>query len=220
MLKITIDAIIKEKCPEMRLGCIHANIEVQATVAGLWEAFDSEMALMTDGMTNADIHKRSTVAAARQAYKSLGKDPSRYRPSAEALLRRLLSGKELYQVNNVVDLINWMSLRTGFSIGGYDVSAIQGAISHSVGLESDEYEGLGRGLLNITNLPVLRDELGAFGCPTSDSTRTGIQLHTTSCLWVYYDFGGDAALQKAMEDSVILMEKFAGGKDFEMSIME
>ena len=218
MLNITIDPVFKEKCPEVRLGCLLANVQVVPEFTGLWEDLEQEMTAMTQGMTKADIHKRQTIAAARQAYKALGKDPSRYRPSAEALLRRLLSGKELYQVNNVVDLINRMSLRTGFSIGGYDLSAIQGDIQLSIGLETDEYEGLGRGLLNITNLAVLRDEQGAFGCPTSDSTRTGIQLDTTTCLWVYYDFGSDTALEKAMEDSVALMKKFAEGKDFEMSI--
>ena len=106
MLEITIDTIIKEKCPQIRLGCIQANIEVELEFAGLWDEFNTEMAIMTEGMVNADIHKRTTIAAARQAYKALGKDPSRYRPSAEALLRRSLSGKELYQVNNLVGTLS------------------------------------------------------------------------------------------------------------------
>lgn len=197
----------------MRIALLQADIEILVDVPELWELMQSEAADLAAKFKTEDINKMATIAAARQAYKALGKDPSRYRPSAEALLRRIVSGKGLYSVNNVVNLINLISFRSGFSIGGYDMNAIVGDITMSYGRADDVYEGLGRGLLNIEDLPVLRDEIGAFGCPTSDSERTGIRTHTKTCLWVFFDFESDASLENTMADAADLMKKFASGKN-------
>jgi len=219
MKKIIFDPKIKQCCPQMRVALLEADVQILVEVPELWGLMQREAAELSAKLKTEDINKIATIAAARQAYKALGKDPSRYRPSAEALLRRIVSGKGLYTVNNVVNLINLISFRSGFSIGGYDAAAIIGDIGMSYGRADDLYEALGRGLLNIEDLPVLRDETGAFGCPTSDSERTGIRTDTLRCLWVFFDFEADASLQNTMEIAATLMQKFASGKNIAVDIV-
>jgi DNA/RNA-binding domain of Phe-tRNA-synthetase-like protein len=214
-----IDTLLKEHCPNIRLGLLYAEITVREESPVLWQLMLDEAEKRSASLTTEDISKIPTVAAARKAYKLLGKDPSRYRPSAEALLRRIVSGKGLYAVNNVVNLINLISFKSGFSIGGYDPDSIQGDIVFGKGLDSDHYEGLGRGLLNIENLPVLRDEISAFGCPTSDSERTGIRNNSKSCLWVFFDFDCNPDLEKYLQEASELLEKFAEGSNFSTLIV-
>lgn len=133
------------------------------------------------------------IAATRQAYRRLGKDPSRYRPSAEALLRRCLQGKELYLVNNLVDIGNLLSIRTGISVGIYDRSRIEGQVTLRVGAAGETYAGLGKGDLNLEGLPLLCDEAGPFGSPTSDSDRTKVLTGEVDFLMVLYGFAPDGA---------------------------
>ena len=105
-----------------------------------------------------DIKLQPAIAATREAYKRCGKDPGRYRPSAEALRRRLMRGIPLYQIDTLVDLINLVSLRTGYSIGGFDADKIQGkTLELGIGKSGEPFEGIGRGILNIEGLPVYRD---------------------------------------------------------------
>lgn len=214
-----IDTLLKERCPNIRLGLLYAEITVREESPVLWQLMLDEAEKRSASLTTEDISKIPTVAAARKAYKLLGKDPSRYRPSAEALLRRIVSGKGLYAVNNVVNLINLISFKSGFSIGGYDPDSIQGDIVFGKGLDSDHYEGLGRGLLNIEDLPVLRDKISAFGCPTSDSERTGIRNNSKSCLWVFFDFDCNPDLGKYLQEASELLKKFAEGGDFSTLIV-
>ena len=217
MVVFSISKEIKDKCPKIRLGILSADIFVDNESKELWSKILSEARLFSE--KHIEFPKFSTIQSARAAYKALGKDPSRYRPSAESLLRRILSGKELYSVNNVVNLINLISFRSGFSIGGYDADSIKGDIALTKGLSSDIYEGLGRGLLNIENLPVLRDELGAFGCPTSDSERTGIRLDSKRCLWVFFDFDADQSLEQYLHESAELLKQFAEAKNISAKIV-
>ena len=217
MNNISISEEILEKCPKIRLGVISANIIIESENKELWDKILLEAKIISDKYS--ELPKMQTIHSARAAYKALGKDPSRYRPSAEALFRRIISGKELYSVNNVVNLINLISFTSGFSIGGYDADSIKGDIALTKGLSSDIYDGLGRGLLNIENLPVLRDELGAFGCPTSDSERTGIRLDSKRCLWVFFDFGGDVSLQDSITKAEQLLTNYATANSIQSLIM-
>ena len=93
---------------------------------GLWQEIDAFTQTLRASETADSIKQQPAIAATREAYRRLGKDPSRYRPSAEALRRRLLRGLELYKIDTLVDLINLVSLRTGYSIGGFDADKIQG----------------------------------------------------------------------------------------------
>lgn len=199
MKTITITKALSAKCPALALGCLSMTV----AVAPAGEALRAEIASTIEGLHSRlrveDIHGIPAVGATRDAYRACGKEPSRYRPSAEALLRRVLTGKGLYEINNVVDLLNCISIRTGFSIGGFDAACIDGAVTMGIGA-AEPYEAIARGPLNIEFLPVLRDAAGAFGTPTSDSTRTGVTLHTSDFLMVFYDFAGSPDLEAALRD--------------------
>ncbi|MDE6485863.1 MAG: hypothetical protein K2L14_10785 [Duncaniella sp.] len=144
----------------------------------------------------ADINKIPAVAATRRAYKLCGKDPNRYRPSQEQLMRRIVRGLGLYSVNNVVDLGNILSLSTGCSVGCFDLDKIEGdAITVGIGQAGEPYEGIGRGPINIEGMPVLRDAAGAFATPTSDSPRTAISDNTVRLFTTMHLFDPSVAAQ-------------------------
>ena len=134
----------------------------------------------------------SGIEATRRVYRACGKDPSRYRPAAEALIRRQLKGKDLYQIDTLVDLVNLSSIRYGYSIGGFDADKFQGdTLTLGVGREGEPYEGIGRGMINIAGLPVYRDAVGGVGTPTSDNERTKISLSTTHLVVLINGYDGD-----------------------------
>ena len=170
-----IQPIIKKKLPDLQLLTFEMDVKVKESNPEFWQESNSMMNEIIGQLKMEDISQLPANKATREAYKVFGKDPSRYRPSAEALLRRIINGKGLYHVNNVVDCLNLLSVRTGFSIGGFDQDLIQGEASLSLGDQS-EYKAIGRGVLNIEYLPTLFDEIGPFGTPTSDSMRTMVSV--------------------------------------------
>lgn len=136
-----------------------------------------------------DINKRSPIAATRAAYKACGKDPNRYRPSQEQLMRRIVRGLGLYMVSALVDAGNMLSLITGCSVGCFDADKVQGdTLTLGIGRHDEPYEGIGRGPLNIEGLPVFRDGVGGIGTPTSDNERTKIEESTRHLLMTIHLF--------------------------------
>ena len=134
----------------------------------------------------------TSISATRRIYKLCGKDPSRYRPASEALIRRLLQGKELYQRDTLVDLVNLASIAYGYSIGGFDADKFMGdMLTLGIGREGEPYEGIGRGQINIHGLPVYRDALGGVGTPTSDHERTKMTLDTQHLLVLINGYDGN-----------------------------
>lgn len=119
---------------------------------------------------------------ARRLYRAFGVDPTRTRPSSEALLRRVLKGLDLFQVNRVVDAGNWASLAMLLPVGLYDLDSIEGAVTVRAGHEGEGYAGIGKDHVNVSGRPVMADAQGAFGSPTSDSYRTRIRPETTRVL--------------------------------------
>jgi len=206
---ITIAEDLKRKCPKLVLGCIHCAVKVVAHQADLWTEIQATTDKLATQLGTPDINQLPNIAASRRAYKALGKDPSRYRLSAEALLRRVVKGKGIYQINNVVDSLNLTSIQTGYSIGGYDADRINGEITMGIGRTDEPYEAIGRGTFNIALLPTFRDEKGAFGTPTSDSTRTSVQLTTQHFLMIIIDFEKQILLQNTVDKAVQLLEKYA-----------
>ncbi|MDP3433682.1 MAG: phenylalanine--tRNA ligase beta subunit-related protein [Bacteroidota bacterium] len=210
MVNIYISEKLKSLCPKLRLGCIEADVIVAESFIELTSEINFRITQIKQTLVIEDISKIPVIAASRKAYKACGKDPARYRLSAEALLRRAVSGKDLYQINNVVDQLNLVSITSGFSIGGYDAAKIQGDISFGIGLADEPYQGIGRGELNIEGLPVFRDGLGAFGTPTSDSQRTEVTGQTSRFLMIIIDFGGDDQLESAKQMAIGLLKKYCG----------
>lgn len=220
MIEIHLSEEIKVKCPDLVLGCIQCQVNVGPEDPALSAEVDAYCEELIASMDLAQLKERPKIAATRQAYKILGKEPSRYRPSAEALCRRVLQGKGLYRVNNVVDLLNLVSLRSGYSIGGWDVSRIEGPAVLGIGREDEPYAAIGRGALNIACFPVFRDDKGAFGTPTSDSQRTMVRPETKEFLMVIYGFGYEEGLKEAMEHAVKLLKKYGGADSLETSVVD
>ena len=219
MIPISISSEVKSKCPQLQLGCIQCNLIVTNEYPTLLDLIQKELTGLQNQLSVEDISKIPSIQSSRIGYKSLGKDPARYRLSAEALLRRVVKGKGLYQVNNVVDLLNLTSVKSGFSIGGYDAEKIEGDVQLSIGKANEPYEAIGRGELNIEFLPTFRDQKGAFGSPTSDSVRTMVTPNTQQFLMPIFNFGGHENLEEVMRDAISLLKKYATGSSFETQII-
>jgi DNA/RNA-binding domain of Phe-tRNA-synthetase-like protein len=219
MIPISISPEVKSKCPQLQLGCIQCNLIVTNEYPTLLELIQKELTDLQNQLSVENISKIPSIQSSRIGYKSLGKDPARYRLSAEALLRRVVKGKGLYQVNNVVDLLNLTSVKSGFSIGGYDAEKIEGDVQLSIGKANEPYEAIGRGDLNIEFLPTFRDQKGPFGSPTSDSVRTMVTPKTQQFLMPIFNFGGHENLEEVMRDAISLLEKYATGSSFETWII-
>lgn len=219
MNEITFQKELLEKIPEVALGCIQSHVQIRPSDEKIAQLSESIVSKVSSEVTTESISQKPTIKATKEAYRKLGKDPSRYRPSAEALTRRVVNGKGLYQVTNVVDLLNLVSLESGFSIGGYDTEKINGSIEFGIGGIDEPYQAIGRGNLNIENLPVFRDKTGTFGSPTSDSVRTMVTNRTSVFLMILIDFGNSDVLENSITRSVELLEKYAQATDFETKII-
>ncbi len=209
-MNISVSNELKSLCPEFKGAAVEAWVTNTPYNEGLWQeinSFTEELRAESD----VDACKEQyAIAATRIAYRRCGKDPSRYRPSAEALRRRLLRGMQLYQIDTLVDIINLVSLRSGFSIGGFDADKIQGnQLVLGIGREGEPYEGIGRGVLNIEGLPVYRDAIGGIGTPTSDHERTKMDLGTIHLLAIINGYSGEQGLQEAAEFTLDLLRKYA-----------
>ena len=129
-----------------------------------------------------EITKIPKLKQTRDGYKKMGKDPSHTRPACEALLRRVVKGNNLYRLGDVIDLGNILSIETLRSVCVVDKERLVNDVVIRLGTKEDIYEGINRGLINVTNIPVYTDEIGPFGCPTSDTLRTCVTSSTKSIL--------------------------------------
>lgn len=219
MTPISIESALLQVCPLLCLGCIECNVVTEPLNEALWQLLQQEAATLGAKLQPEQVNALPNIAQTRAAYKALGKDPSRYRPAAEALIRRIAQGKGIYQLNNVVDALNLVSVTTGFSIGGYDAHNIHGTVTLGTGNENEPYEAIGRGTLNIAGLPVFRDEQGAFGTPTSDSERAKVTMQTTRFLMVIVSFNGKQGVPQAMQQAVSLLTLYAGATKIETLLL-
>jgi DNA/RNA-binding domain of Phe-tRNA-synthetase-like protein len=213
-MQITLSPQIIQACPQLQIGIILCEVQNSLPNPQLWEEINQAAADFKASYSVEQINKISAILATRQAYKALGKDPNRYRPSAEALCRRIMRDMDLYRINTLVDLINLLSIRTGYSIGGFDADKIDGNVELGVGTAEDVFEAIGRGLLNIESLPVYRDAQGGIGTPTSDNERTKISLETTRLLMIINGYSGAEGLKEAMDLGICLLEKYASASNF------
>ena len=190
-MKIIVSKEIEQVCPTFVGACVEANVINTPYSEALWKEIDALCEHYRETLTTETLKEMSSIAATRSVYKACGKDPSRYRPASEALIRRVLQGKALYQIDTLVDLINLASIAYGYSIGGFDADKIEGPLTLGIGREGEPYEGIGRGPLNIADLPVYRDAQGGIGTPTSDHERTKITLSTTRLLTIVNGYDGN-----------------------------
>ena len=148
---------------------------------------------------------------ARQLYRNLGIDPTRYRPASEALLRRAIQGKEMPNINAAVDAANFVSLRYLLPLGLYDRSKIKGSVILREGGENEFYTGLGKPKVTLKGKYVLVDEEGPFGNPSADSSRTSIDKNTRQLYMVIF-VPVDFQLNENMKEQIISIYSSIGGR--------
>ncbi|MGB8131763.1 MAG: phenylalanine--tRNA ligase beta subunit-related protein [Candidatus Angelobacter sp.] len=214
-MNFSIHPELKRALPSFSLGCVCATVRVEKHNAALWDEISAHLAHLTASIKPEQINAMPQIAAMRSAYKALGKDPSRYRGSAEALLRRVLSGKGLYQINSVVDINNLISLESLNPAGTYDLEKITPPIELRIGAAGESYKGIGKDLINIESLPVFADAEGPFGSPTSDSERAMVSLETRTVLMVLFSFTGPEGLEHWMQRADELLGRYCGGEGIE-----
>ena len=220
MIQITLSEDILAACPDLHVLAIACRVRNTESDLRLWDEITQEEETVRQTMKLEEVNKWLPIRATRQAYKKLGKDPNRYRPSAEALRRRILRGLPLYRIDTLVDLINLVSIRSGYSIGGFDAMKIQGdRLVLGVGREGEVYRGIGRGELNIAGLPVYRDDIGGIGTPTSDEERTKIDMETTSLLMIINGYSGENGLMEAGRYAAERLRKYNEASDMEVMLI-
>ncbi|MGA2064342.1 MAG: phenylalanine--tRNA ligase beta subunit-related protein [Thermoguttaceae bacterium] len=215
MLPLSISPDLKAKVPGVAVGRITAAVRNSRHDEALWREIDAAIARFR-GMTMDEARKFPAIKALRDAYRALGNDPTRYRGSNEALVRRITQGKDLYRVNTVVDVNNLISLETLHSAGTFDFDRVQPPVIFRIGQPGESYAGIGRGEIKIEGLPVFADRLGPFGSTTSDSERTMVRPETTRVLMVVISFLGGEGLEGAVQRTARLLERYAGAGGIEM----
>ena len=204
-MKIIVSDEIETVCPTFVGACVEAQVENTPYCQKLWDEIDALGEKYKQTLTTESLKEMSGIAATRRVYRACGKDPSRYRPASEALIRRMLQGKKLYQIDTLVDLVNLASIAYGYSIGGFDADKFEGeTLTLGVGKAGEPYEGIGRGMINIEGLPVYRDEKGGVGTPTSDNERTKMELKTTHLVVLINGYDGNE--QHVRENAVFIQK--------------
>ncbi len=210
---ISIDKKLLDVCPNLQLGCINYSVNVEKGNEELWDEINKEISKITNNMTMEDVYKQKNIESSRNLYKLIGKDPHRYRVSSEALIRRIVQGKGLYKINNVVDANNLISIISKLSVGSYDTDKLGENLIFRIGKKGESYKGIGKDIVNTENLPVFSDEFGAYGSPTSDSEKAMITNDTKNVLTVLIAFSDDAGLEQYMSEATKILEKYVGAKN-------
>ena len=219
MTKISIDAELRETCPRVALACVTADVETHATPEALEQALRACEENLLKLPEPKAVLESAAIAATRAGYKALGKDPARYRGSAEALIRRVIAGKGLPRINNVVDVINVVSVESRLPVGLYALAHVRGDIVFRAGRAGETYKGIGKYDLNLEGLPVFCDELGPHGSPTSDSERTMVTDATKKVLGIIISFGGSEVLRGPAEQLAALLKEHAVAQNVEIAMV-
>jgi DNA/RNA-binding domain of Phe-tRNA-synthetase-like protein len=212
-------------CPSLRekaRGAAFAHIEAEVSVAehhpGLWAELERAAARYRGGSME-QVRRSAPIAGLRAAYRALGSDPTRYRGASEALVRRIVQGKDLYRVNTIVDINNLIALETLFSVGVFDLAHVRPPVVFRAGQQGEAYAGIGRGEINLTGLPVFADQSGPIGSTTSDSEGTKVTLATTHILMVVISFGGPTGLAEAAQRAAELLARYAAGQNIATGVV-
>ncbi|HHZ17941.1 MAG TPA: hypothetical protein GX390_01515 [Acholeplasmataceae bacterium] len=210
-MRIRIDSSLTRILPDFTIIAMKMEVKVSdsAAIKDLIAQYEKQI---REEYSLSDILNIPLIKEGRDGYKKLGKDPSRYRLACESLLRRIVKGKGLYLINNVVDAGNVLSIETNRSVAVLDHDKIVGDVLIRLGTEADEYVGIGRGVLDVSNIPVYVDELGPFGSTTSDTYRTMITESTRNILLFIICFSG-AFVAEHRAFAISLFEKYANAQN-------
>ncbi len=206
-----LDADYMCKLPFFKLGVIEANVTCDVSSDLLNEAmqqlFDKTSQLKVESISQLD-----EIVAGRLAYRAFGKDPTKYRLSAEKLLRRIVKGEGLDSINNIVDLSNLLSITYRAPIGTFDADKLLGDITLRAGIENESFLSLGNQNLNIQGLPVFSDDLGPFGSTTSDSGRSCVSFDTKRIILTIFGFNESFDMSGALDFAEHLIKEHAMGE--------
>lgn len=149
----------------------------------------------------------------RAIFKTTGKDPNRYRHSAEALYRRIAKQNYLQPIHSAIDLNNFFSLEYQIPIGVYDSDKLVGDVTIKIGEENEEYTGLNGRTNNLAKLLISADEKGPFGSPFVDSERTAVTEKTTNALQIVFlrPSSSPESMQKMTESLMNMFTQIHGG---------
>jgi len=204
---------IKIELPDVTLGVVEADgLGVSASDAGLARLMDDVCDRKRREFTVETLAEAKPIRAVRAMVRAWDIDPSKYRPSSEALMRRVVQGKGLYRVSNVVDIGNVGSIETGWPFGCYDRARIHPPIALRQGAPGEHYEGIGKCTWHLEGRPVLADRDGPFGSPISDSTRSMISETAREVLVVIYVPAGapPASIEMSITRLGERLQQFAG----------
>jgi len=187
MKTIHFSETIKNKIQSLQFGLVEAiDVEIKQTDDGFEDELIGLTIELKEKFANIAPSEDAVVSAIRRMYRDVGWEPTKYRPSSEALVRRLLKGKGLYRINNLVDYGNVVSARFHIPMGLYDLDKVQGDIFIDTGKDGESYEGISKPQIRATGKIILRDDRGVFGNPTADSLRTSIQPETSHVLAIFF----------------------------------
>ncbi len=187
MIEITPSPLIQKRLPQLKFGVLAAkDIHVQKEDSRFDPALAELTTYIKNTFGNAPLSGNPVVGAVRRMYRQAGWEPTKYRPSSEALARRILKDKGLYRINNVVDLANIVSAKSHLPMGLYNHSKINGPITVDIGKKDESYQGISRDSIHAEGKIILRDDRGIFGNPTADSKRTAITPETQNLLALFF----------------------------------
>ncbi|MDR7319596.1 DNA/RNA-binding domain of Phe-tRNA-synthetase-like protein [Brevibacillus nitrificans] len=199
MMKVQLDATVSERLPRLSLGILHYS---GASVSDSPKMLQGRINYFVEGLRlEHDVSKLTEIEGIREwraAFKQAGIDPSRYRPSSEALLRRLLQGNAFFWINSAVDINNFFSVHHALPFGIYDQDQLVGDVVFRIGRADDIYEGLNGREVNMEGKLLLADEKGAFGSPIVDSKRTSVTENSRNLMQVIF-FHEQVSAQKKDE---------------------
>lgn len=203
------------QCPDFLGVAIQAIVKNSETAVLLWNEITSVCEVIEKKHSTESLKEVSGIAATRMAYKKLGKDPSRYRPACEQLVRRVVQKKGIRTVGTLGDISNLVSLKYGYSTAAIDVEKLVGnSLTLGIGRKEEPYEGIGRGVLNIEHLPVYRDALGGVATPTSDNIRTQTDQQTSQLLFIINAYDGNRhTLECSTNETLRLLTDYAEASD-------
>ncbi|OIK09748.1 hypothetical protein BIV60_22965 [Bacillus sp. MUM 116] len=186
-MEIQLSSSLLEKAPDFKVGVIeYENITVGDSpqmVKGRLQLFQESIYFELE---NKNVTELPGIQEWRSVFKKTGKDPNRYRHSAEALYRRVQKQNYLVPMQSAIDLNNFFSLQYQVPIGIYDMTKLKGSVMIRLGTEGEEYRGLNGRMNSLEHLIVSSDQLGPFGSPFVDSDRTPVTEETKHALQIVY----------------------------------
>jgi DNA/RNA-binding domain of Phe-tRNA-synthetase-like protein len=198
----------------LKLGYLELrDCQVSASPDALLRSYDEVANTARERFAGAALGEHPVAGGVRKLFKSVGIDPSRYRPSGEALVRRIIKGQGLYHINCIVDINNICSIESLFPLGAYDRANIDGKVTIRLGTDDEVYRGIGKEI-NIAGKLVSADAHGAFGSPIADSDRTKITEETRDVLILLYAPAStdDDDIQKTLSRFAALASEHAGAR--------